>query len=67
MVSSKVFWRMADIEEAAKFMFAKYDILSAKRKDNGLVVDAEWNELKRVCAAIRLASVQVNVAYDYME
>ena len=52
MVSSKVFWRIADIEEAAKLMFAKYNVLSDKRKDNGLLPEVEWDELKRVCTAM---------------
>lgn len=52
LVSSKVFWRIADIEEAAKLMFAKYNVLSDKRKDNGLLPDVEWDELKRVCTAM---------------
>ena len=45
MVSSKVFWRIADIEEAAKLIIARYNVLSDKRKDNGLLVDVEWDEL----------------------
>ena len=52
LVSNKVFWSMADIEEAAKFMFAKCSVLSDKRKDNGLQPEVEWDELKRVCNAI---------------
>jgi hypothetical protein len=45
LVSSKVFWRIADIEEAAKLIIARYNVLSEKRKDNGLLVDVEWDEL----------------------